>query len=135
MLGQERARAIWSSAMMVGCLALPACGDSSGPKEELSNQTDSFSLQYTDFTNYANDRTYTWRNSGTRGTVTQSSQITAGAAMLRIIDGAGVEVYSANLSQNGSLQTAVGATGDWRIDIDIETPLAGTITFRVQRGG
>ncbi|HJY85616.1 MAG TPA: hypothetical protein VKE24_02160 [Candidatus Acidoferrales bacterium] len=67
---------------------------------QIVNQTDNFSFQATGVTNVTQTLQFTLQNSGTLANITQSSQITAGTAILTIKDAANpsAQVYSANMS-------------------------------------
>lgn len=112
---------------------LVACGgEPAGPQEQLSNQPDNFSFTLSNVTSYSSDRNFTWRNTGTRATVTHSSNITSGSSTLTIKDAAGTEVHKATLGPSGTFQTATGASGDWRIELD-NTAVSGTLSFGVKK--
>lgn len=122
-------------AALGACLALLAgCNDniSPGVEPEVVNETDNFEFQVTDVQNFSNTLLYTWRNTGTQADVNQATTLTRGAATLVIDDADGAEVYSKNLDANGTFQTEVGASGDWRIRVVI-VDASGTLNFRVQK--
>jgi hypothetical protein len=54
-----------------------------------------------------------------------------GTATLMIFDSAGKEVYSRNLSENGTFVTGAGATGGWTIQLVLNN-CNGTLNFRAQ---
>jgi hypothetical protein len=64
--------------------------------------------------------------------VNQSPSLGNGSADLRILDSAGVEVYSRDLAQNGTFQTAPGQSGTWTITVTL-TEVHGSLNFRIQK--
>ena len=109
-----------------------ACNDSLAPfQPEIANVPGSFQLQATNVRNVSNTFEYTWQNSGTTANVTQATIITAGSAQLTILDAQGSQVYTRNLSDNGTFQTTTGTTGAWTIRM-LLTNYSGTLNFRVQ---
>jgi hypothetical protein len=118
-------------------LVTMACDDNPvGPSKqpEINNTTNNFQFQITGVTNFSTNVSYIWRNTGTTANVTQSSSITAGNATLTIWDASGFVVYTRSLSNNGTFATNDGTTGNWRIEV-APSNVAGTLNFRVQRGG
>jgi hypothetical protein len=118
-------------------LATMGCSDNPvGPSKqpEINNATNDFQFQITRVTNFSTNVSYTWRNTGTRANVTQSSSMTAGTATLTIREASGFVVYTRSLRDNGTFVTNDGTTGNWRIDV-APSNAAGTLNFRVQRGG
>jgi len=83
-------------------------------------------------TNVTQTLQYTWQNTGTQANVNQATVLTAGTATLTIRDAAGTQVYTRNLTDNGTFQTTSGATGGWSIQV-VLTSVSGTLNFRVQR--
>jgi hypothetical protein len=99
---------------------------------EIINQTDNFAFQSTRVSNVTQTLQYTWQNTGTVANVNQATQITSGSATITIRDSAGLQVYTASLSSNGTFITSSGATGGWTIRL-VLTNFNGTLNFRVQR--
>lgn len=60
---------------------------------------------------------YTWYNSGTVASVEQISNWVAGKGKLVVHDGAGKEVYSCNLGEDGAFLTNPGVAGKWTIEV------------------
>ena len=118
--------------------AMSACGsDRSDPlspavQPEIINNTDSFSFQVTGVSNASATLNYTWQNTGTVATVNQSASISAGSATLIIRDGAGTQVYSRSLSDNGTFSTSAGTSGTWTIRV-VFTNTSGTVNFRADK--
>ena len=111
------------------------CGDSViGPQNQpqIINLTDSFAFQATDLRNVTQTTQYTWQNTGTVANVNQACSISSGTAALRIRDAVGAQVYSNDLSANGTFVTSTGASGNWTIEVALSN-VTGTINFRVQK--
>jgi hypothetical protein len=115
-------------------LAAAACDDNAlAPfQPEILNQPDSFQLQATGVKNVTTVLLYDWQNSGTTADVNQATVLTAGTATLTIRDDAGTEVYSANLTDNGTFTTAAGVTGSWEIVVALND-CDGDLNFRVEK--
>jgi hypothetical protein len=128
---------VFAISLLSVVIALVACGqDPVRPLNEpgIKTETDNFQFQVTRVTNFSANLAYTWRNTGVTATVNQSSSITAGTAMLTILDANGAHVYARSLSDNGTFQTlGRGSGGDWRIEL-APSSVTGTLNFRVQRG-
>ena len=126
-------RAIAALAI-VGLVA--ACGDSPtspGVSPEITNLVDDFAYQVSDVQNYSSTDSYTWQNTGTDASVDHSTTVTSGSAMLVLIDGTGVQVYSRSLDESGSFPTATGAAGNWTIRIVYSSTVSPAVNFRVQK--
>jgi hypothetical protein len=63
---------------------------------------------------------YTWHNSGTVASVEHISNLVAGKGKLIVHDGAGNEVYSRALGEDGSFLTNPGVAGEWTIQVVFE---------------
>lgn len=135
----KRAQVLRFAAMFLVVLTV-ACGDDAaddsltGPSAGdpgISNQTDDFQFNLPNVTNYSTNGGYTWRNTGTRARVTQSSSISSGTGTLIVRDAGGRIVYQQNLG-SGTTTTDTGPTGDWRIEV-APSNVTGTINFRVQK--
>jgi hypothetical protein len=119
-------------------VALIACGSDEPTstlapfQPEVMNSTDTFQLQATNVQNVTTTLTYTWQNTGTSANVDQSTVPTAGTASLVIRDSGGAQVYSRDLSQNGSFSCATGAAGAWTIQVTL-SGFDGTLNFRAQK--
>lgn len=110
------------------------CGsDPLAPFEpEINNATGSFQLQATDVRNVSTTLNYTWRNTGTIANVNHSSTTLQGSARLLIRSSNGTQVYDRALAASLTEQTAVGASGDWTIQLVLSN-YSGTLNFRVQK--
>lgn len=114
-------------ALFAGC-----SDDTLAPYEpEVSNQTDSFSLQATDVRNVTLTRDYAWQNTGTTANVNQATTASAGSVHLTIYDDGDTVVYDGDLTGNGTFQTDAGAAGMWTIRIRL-SGFSGTINFSAE---
>ena len=131
-IGGNRHRLL--SLFVGGVLATAGCGgDSLAPFEpEIASAANSFQFQVTALSGVTRTVDYDWQNSGTIANVNQATSLSGGSAVLTIRDGAGAEVYSRALTDNGTFQTATGAAGTWRIRVRLENA-TGAVNFRVQR--
>lgn len=112
--------------------ASAACNDSLAPfQPEIANLPGNFQLQATNVRSVTNTFEYTWQNAGTTANVNQATTIAAGSAQLTILDSQGTQVYTRNLSDNGTFTTTAGTTGAWTIRM-VLTNYSGTLNFRVQ---
>ena len=117
-------------------LVLAGCGSSNKSlapfQPQINNIADNFQLQATGVNNVTSTLTYTWQNTGTSATVNQSCAISAGTAMLVILDNNGTQVYSNNLTVNGTFATSAGVTGNWTIRVTLNSN-SGDLNFRAQK--
>ena len=135
----RRAYVVRFAAMLLVVLTIACGGDAAddsltGPSAGdpgISNQVDDFQFNLPNVTNYSTNGHYTWRNTGTRARVTQSSSISSGTGTLVVRDAGGRIVYSQNLG-GGTSTTDTGPAGEWRVEV---TPsnVTGTINLRVQK--
>lgn len=131
-----RALGIFFAALAVLCMWI-GCGSGNNVlasqfQPQVNNAADNFQFQATGVTNVTQTLTYTWPNSGIAATVNQATTVTKGQAILNIRDASGVQVYSADLLNNGTFDTATGQTGNWTIVLTL-TNYSGTLNFRVQK--
>lgn len=117
-----------SSGLLVGC------SDATGPgvEPEIRNNADSFEFQVSELSRYSKTLTYNWSNSGVVANVNQSAALTNGSAQLVILDSGGRQVYSQDLTQNGTFVTAQGEAGTWQLRV-VFSNTSGTLNFRVQK--
>lgn len=115
-------------------LSFGGCGsDSLAPfQPEILNQPDSFQLQATGVKNLTTTLEYDWQNTGTTADVNQATVLTAGTATVTILDELGTQVYSADLTSNGTFSTAAGKAGLWSIRVAL-SGCDGDLNFRVQK--
>ncbi len=119
------------------CLLLIAAGCNSNNslapfQPQINNAPDNFQFQATGVKKVTSTLNYTWQNSGTSANVNQACAITTGTATLVILDANAAQVYSKDLSANGTFQTTTGATGNWTIRVTLAY-VSGTLNFRVQK--
>jgi hypothetical protein len=118
--------------LLTGCSDNPT--DPLAPFEpEIINNPDNFQFQVTDVTDVTTIVTYTWQNTGTSANVNQSCAVTAGTVTLVILDADSNQVYSRDLSENGTFQTTAGTTGNWTIHVTLSN-VSGTLNFRAEKG-
>jgi hypothetical protein len=129
--------ALLSSVLLICILAIfTGCSDPSpvspGVNPEIVNATDNFQFQVTDVQNFTGSWDFTWSNTGTMAVVDHSSSVTGGAATLKLLDSTGTEVYSRDLSVDGSIDSSAGQTGDWIVRVSL-AGASGTFNFRVDK--
>ena len=119
--------------------ALAGCSDDQpvvpvipGVQPEVINNIDTFEFQVSSVENYTGVWRYDWTTTGTIVNVDQSSAITGGTVILRILDSNGTEVYSRNLTEGGSFTTEAGATGQWSLEVALVHG-SGTLNFRTEK--
>lgn len=129
---RRRTRGVVLSVLV---LAAAACSDANliGPSNQLevNNSPGTFQWQVTALSKVTQTLTYTWTNNGTTANVNQDSGISSGSATLRVTDAAGTEVYSSDLSQNGTFQTSAGTPGGWTVVVTLDQA-SGAVNFRLQ---
>jgi hypothetical protein len=119
-------------------LAVTACGDDPaaprnlGVEPEILNETDVFQFQVSSVDAYTGTLIYNWDNTGAEANVDQSCAIEPGQATLILLDSEGAEVYSRDLSEDGSIASATGVAGSWRVRLEF-TGLTGTVNFRAEK--
>lgn len=124
-------------ALMLTGLVLSGCGGSSkstapGIQPQIANLPDDFSYQVTSVNNFTGTYTYSWQNAGIAANVNQSTTVSGGTMQLTITDGAGTQVYSHPLTDNGTFVSADGVAGTWTIRV-VYTGASGTVNFRAQK--
>jgi hypothetical protein len=124
----------WFCPVAVAIALVVGCTSSTGPgvEPEITNAVDNFQYQVTSVQNYTHHTSYTWQNTGAQANVNQATTITRGNATLIILDGAGTQVYSRSLVDNGTFATEMGTPGSWTIRIAYYSA-SGTVNFRVQK--
>ena len=131
----QSARA-FSLCATLAAAALTACGSATAPlapfQPQITSAPDNFQFQATGVTNVTSTSTYPWSNSGTAASVNQATTVTAGSATVTILDQNGAQVYTKDLSANGTFPTSTGATGSWTIKV-VLTNYSGTVNFRAQK--
>lgn len=124
-------------AVLVG-LTLVGCGGGTNSalnpqfQPQVTNQPDNFQFQSTGVTGVTQTLSYTWQNSGISASIDQATTIPSGQAVLVLRDASGIQVYSADLANNGTFSAATGQTGNWTVVLTL-TNYSGTLNFRVQK--
>lgn len=118
------------AGLLAGCDTATTTGP--GIEPEIRNNTDSFEYQVSKVDRYSGTLTYNWSHTGTVANVNQSAALTGGTAQLVILDAAGAQVYSKDLTANGTFVTAAGQAGTWRIQV-VYSNASGTLNFRAQK--
>jgi len=119
-------------------MSLAACSDDPtapanlGVEPEILNNTDVFQFQVSSVEGYTGTLNYNWDNTGELANVDQSSAIEPGQAILTLMDADGNEVYSRDLSEDGSSPSSAGLAGTWRVRVAM-TGLNGTVNFRAEK--
>ena len=118
--------------VVVGLLgAFSGCGSPASPgvNPEIVNLADHFSYQVSNIQNYSGTMSYSWSNGGTQANINQACSVNGGAAVLVVLDGANVQVYSRSLADNGTFTTAAGTPGTWTIRV-VYDGASATVNFR-----
>ena len=127
-------RPLTFTAGMTLVLALAACDGARiiGPANQLevANVPGTFEWQVTALRRVTQTLTYTWTNPGATANVNQASSLSSGTATLVVRDAANVQVYPRSLSDNGTFNTTVGASGAWTVVVTL-TDAHGTLNFRL----
>lgn len=100
---------------------------------EIVNQVDSFELQATDITGVTETLEYTWDNTGTVANVDRSTVLTDGSGTVTVFDVDGKQVFTSDLTTDGSSSTSSGVAGAWTIRV-VFSNASGTVNFRVEKG-
>jgi hypothetical protein len=121
---------------MLSVVVVYSCGNNNDPMSpynpEIINNTNNFEFQITAAENLDHAENYIWRNNGSQATINQSCSITAGRATVFLSDSTGAVLYTGDLTDNGTFQSAAGVAGSWTIRIEFVN-LDGTVNFRTQR--
>jgi len=117
--------------LMAGC-SKDTTPVSPGVEPEIVNSTDNFQFQVTAMLNYSGTLNYTWSNTGAEANVDQSASLVSGAATLRLFDHTGSQVYSRDLTQDGSFASNAGTAGSWTVQVEF-TAASGTVNFRADK--
>jgi hypothetical protein len=121
-----------TSALVLAAFVI-ACNNSLAPfQPEVANLTDNFQLQATNVRNLTTVLDYTWQNTGTSANVNQATVASTGTATLTMQDAQSTQVYTKDLTANGTFQTTAGTAGAWKIHV-VLTNFSGTLNFRAQK--
>ena len=122
--------------LLVLGLSLTGCGSTKstapGIQPQIANLPDDFSYQVSSVSNFTGTYTYSWQNTGIAANVNQSTTVSSGTMQLVLTDGAGTQVYSRPLTDNGTFVTADGVAGTWTLRITY-TRASGTVNYRAQK--
>lgn len=124
------------AALIAMLLFVAACGDSPttpGIEPQVVNNTDSFSYQTSDLSNYTGMADYTWQNTGTAAKVTHASDAGGtGTATVTILDADGTQVYSGAFATTGEVVTSpAGTAGAWTIRVSYSGYTNTQVNFAV----
>jgi len=136
MFASDRSQSAARLVALTAIALLAACGNSTDHlapfSPQVTNVAVKFHLQATNVTNVTSTINYTWANTGTTAAAGQSSTVSAGTAVLTVLDRNGMQVYSQSLSANGTFPTNAGTTGNWTVRL-VLTNYSGTLNFQVQK--
>ena len=99
---------------------------------ELINEPDRFEFKITDVRFITHQLEYRWQNNGINAVIYNGSIIAEGKASLILLDEAGDEAFSLDLTQTGDFFSSAGSIGNWTVRLNM-TDVRGTIHFRVNR--
>lgn len=113
--------------------AVQACStDPLAPfQPEVSNMPGTFQLQATGLQDVTATEEYVWSNQAQTANVNQSTTLTAGSAVLTLIDNTAASVYLHDLEENGTFQASTGQEGSWTIRLELMN-YSGDLNFRVE---
>jgi hypothetical protein len=123
---------------LVALIATVGCGNDStspgvpGVEPEVVNDPDAFQFQVTAVDGYTGVLNYPWTNTGVMANVDQSCAVESGQAIVTLRDSAGNEVYTEDLSVDGSYTSAEGLAGDWQVRVEF-IAMVGTLNFRAEK--
>ncbi len=126
------------TAMVIGGATFAACSSTSanliGPSNQLqvTDTTNNYQFQVSALSGVTQTLKYNWLNTSDSASVNQASTLTAGSAMLTILDSTGTQLYQASLVNNGTFKTLAGHAGTWQIQV-VLSGASGTLNFRVQK--
>ncbi len=130
-----RARRVATALLLV---ALSSCAKLSvfGPDNQLqvSNNTDQFSLQAQGIENQSGVESYAWSVTTNTASVSHdNAALTAGTAIVTVLDADRTEVYTAPLSgaSNGEETTGSGAIGTWTVIVTMTNATTDHIHFQL----
>jgi len=124
------AGAVIAVALLAGCGSDPPT--SPGIQPQIVNNPDNFAYQTSSVSNYSGSATYSWQNSGAAANVNQATTVSGGSMSVVVTDGAGTQVYSRSLAENGTFVTATGVAGTWQIRV-VYNGASGTVNFRLEK--
>lgn len=123
------------AALCLAFLAVAGCDDDdpSGPGgPDVTLQADHFRFQANGMMDVTDTLAYAWDNTGTIASVEQAAVITAGSAILKVLDADSLQVYSKNLADSGIFMTTSGVAGSWIIQVEL-IDLSGNLRFSAEK--
>ena len=93
---------------------------------------DDFQFAVTGVSKVTQTLTYQWQNTGDAATIDQTGSVSAGSAMIKVLDASNSTVYSADLNSSGSFVSTTGAAGLWTIQV-VLSKTSGAISFHLQK--
>ncbi len=130
-----RARRVATALLLV---ALSACAKLSvfepDNQVQVSNNTNQFSLQAVGIQNQSGAESYAWVVTTATASVSHdNAALTAGTAIVTVLDAEGTEVYTDPLSEasNGTETTAWGAAGTWTVILTMTNATTDRIHFQL----
>jgi len=134
-----RSSALAGFALVVlAALPLAGCSDDDdallNPAFEpiVSNHVDEFEFQVNGAERVTQTLSYPWRNTGEQAVIDQSANLTAGTVSVSLRDSTGALLYSKDLTEAGTFDSAAGLAGGWAIRLDMHG-VSGRFNFRVQK--
>lgn len=124
------------AVLAAAALFVAGCSDDKNPlgpfQPEVINNADAFQFQITKAKNVTTTVSYSWSNTGTQATINHSTTMTDGSAVVTVYDADNQQVYTHGLLASGTVQSATGVAGVWRIRI-VFSGFDGTANFRVEK--
>jgi hypothetical protein len=93
---------------------------------------DDFQFAVTGVSKVTQTLTYQWQNTGDAATIDQTGSVSAGSAMIKVLDASNSTVYSADLNSSGNFVSTTGTTGVWTIQV-VLSKTSGAISFHLQK--
>jgi hypothetical protein len=130
---RQSSRRLSTALMLSASLTVFGCTDDPlGPSGQLQVEkaADTFFLEALNLEDGTQLLSYPWDNTGTQATVVIVDGILSGSAILTIEDDAGAVVLQDDIANDNDTDTAVGVSGSWRIEIDIQD-VTGNFTVSI----
>ena len=121
--------------VLAAVLAVSGCGDDPlGPSGQLQVEktVDIFLINAMTLEDANETLSYQWDNTGTQATVLVTDGISSGSAILTIEDASGTVLHQDDIADDNDTDTAVGVSGSWRIQIDIQN-VTGSFSVSVMK--
>lgn len=129
--------------ILLGVLVFPSCSKEITEENpgvfnpEIVNLVGNFELHATDVSNVSENLEYLWINTGSKAVpevkanIDNSSGFDKGSATIKIFDAHEKEVFSGDLSENGSSTTSYGFPGTWNIKIAL-SEVSGDLNIKIE---